>query len=110
MDDYRERTTARPSGRMAAQERERRKIEVALGYRLLAANRWGDAGDGHISARDPERPTASGCCATARPITRRACRISCSWGPTASSSRARGSSTSPPTTSTTRSSRRGPTP
>jgi len=28
---------------------------VALGYRLFAAQRWGDLGDGHISARDPER-------------------------------------------------------
>jgi ribulose-5-phosphate 4-epimerase/fuculose-1-phosphate aldolase len=28
---------------------------VALGYRILAAQRWGDLGDGHISARDPER-------------------------------------------------------
>ena len=38
-------------------ERERawRKREVALGYRLFAAQRWGDLGDGHISARDPER-------------------------------------------------------
>ncbi len=35
--------------------RQRRKRDCALGYRLLAANRWGDAGDGHISARDPER-------------------------------------------------------
>ena len=35
--------------------RSKRKRDVALGYRLLAANRWGDAGDGHISARDPER-------------------------------------------------------
>ena len=32
-----------------------RKQQVALGYRLLAAQRWGDLGDGHISARDPER-------------------------------------------------------
>ncbi len=55
MDDYREWTTTQPSGRTAQEERERRKIEVALGYRLLAANKWGDAGDGHISARDPER-------------------------------------------------------
>jgi ribulose-5-phosphate 4-epimerase/fuculose-1-phosphate aldolase len=37
------------------QMRARRKRDVALGYRLFAANRWGDAGDGHISARDPER-------------------------------------------------------
>ena len=55
MDDYRERTTSQPAGSSAEQEREQRKIEVALGYRLLAANKWGDAGDGHISARDPER-------------------------------------------------------
>jgi ribulose-5-phosphate 4-epimerase/fuculose-1-phosphate aldolase len=55
MDDYREQTMAEPDARTAEQERTRRKIEVALGYRLLAANKWGDAGDGHISARDPER-------------------------------------------------------
>jgi len=35
--------------------RAQRKREVALGYRVLAAQRWGDLGDGHISARDPER-------------------------------------------------------
>lgn len=35
--------------------RARRKHCVALGYRLLAALHWGDLGDGHISARDPER-------------------------------------------------------
>ena len=35
--------------------RASRKRAVALGYRLLAAQRWGDLGDGHISARDPER-------------------------------------------------------
>ena len=35
--------------------RTARKREVALGYRLLAAQGWGDLGDGHISARDPER-------------------------------------------------------
>lgn len=35
--------------------REARKRQVALGYRLLAAQRWGDLGDGHISARDPDR-------------------------------------------------------
>tara|TARA_R110002111_G_scaffold54979_3_gene94685 strand:- start:24 stop:770 length:747 start_codon:yes stop_codon:yes gene_type:complete len=37
------------------QVRIRRKRDCALGYRLLAAQRWGDTGDGHISARDPER-------------------------------------------------------
>lgn len=36
------------------QIRARRKRDCALGYRLLAAQKWGDAGDGHISARDPE--------------------------------------------------------
>jgi len=35
--------------------RVERKRQVALGYRILAAQRWGDLGDGHISARDPER-------------------------------------------------------
>lgn len=29
--------------------------DLVLGYRLLAALGWGDLGDGHISARDPER-------------------------------------------------------
>ncbi|MFT4633736.1 MAG: ribulose-5-phosphate 4-epimerase/fuculose-1-phosphate aldolase [Candidatus Pseudothioglobus sp.] len=38
-----------------SQVRDRRKRDCALGYRLLAAQRWGDLGDGHISARDPER-------------------------------------------------------
>jgi ribulose-5-phosphate 4-epimerase/fuculose-1-phosphate aldolase len=35
--------------------RARRKRDVALGYRILAALKWGDTGDGHVSARDPER-------------------------------------------------------
>jgi ribulose-5-phosphate 4-epimerase/fuculose-1-phosphate aldolase len=35
--------------------RQGRKQDVALGYRILAAQHWGDLGDGHISARDPER-------------------------------------------------------
>jgi ribulose-5-phosphate 4-epimerase/fuculose-1-phosphate aldolase len=35
--------------------RARRKRDVALGYRLLASQRWGDTGDGHISGRDPEQ-------------------------------------------------------
>jgi ribulose-5-phosphate 4-epimerase/fuculose-1-phosphate aldolase len=39
----------------AAEIRAQRKRQVALGYRILAAQRWGDLGDGHISARDPER-------------------------------------------------------
>jgi ribulose-5-phosphate 4-epimerase/fuculose-1-phosphate aldolase len=41
--------------RTPAEIRARRKRDVALGYRLFAAQRWGDLGDGHISARDPER-------------------------------------------------------
>ncbi len=36
-------------------ERLRRQREAAVGYRLLGAFRWGDLGDGHISARDPIR-------------------------------------------------------
>lgn len=35
--------------------RHARKVEVALGYRIFAAQNWGDLGDGHISGRDPER-------------------------------------------------------
>ena len=30
-----------------------RKWEVALGYRIFAAMRWGQLGDGHVTARDP---------------------------------------------------------
>ncbi len=37
-------------------ERLKRKREVALGYRIFAGLRWGDLGDGHITARDPEFP------------------------------------------------------
>lgn len=40
----------------ANDERLRRQREVVLGYRIFGAFRWGDMGDGHISARDPERP------------------------------------------------------
>jgi ribulose-5-phosphate 4-epimerase/fuculose-1-phosphate aldolase len=32
-----------------------RKWEAAIGYRIFAALRWGQLGDGHITARDPER-------------------------------------------------------
>lgn len=35
-------------------ERLHRKRQVALGYRIFASMRWGDLGDGHITARDPE--------------------------------------------------------
>lgn len=34
--------------------RDYRKRMLALGYRILAARGWGEVGDGHISARDPE--------------------------------------------------------
>lgn len=36
------------------EERLKRKRELALGYRIFASLRWGDLGDGHISASDPE--------------------------------------------------------
>ena len=36
------------------EERAHRKRVCAIGYRIFAANRWGQLGDGHISARDPE--------------------------------------------------------
>ena len=48
--------SAPEDSRSADEIRAERKQQVALGYRLLAAQRWGDLGDGHISARDPERP------------------------------------------------------
>ena len=41
--------------RSAEEVRQERKIDVALGYRIFGALRWGDLGDGHISARDPEQ-------------------------------------------------------
>ncbi len=37
------------------EERERRRRQLAMGYRLFGALRYGDLGDGHISVRDPER-------------------------------------------------------
>ena len=37
------------------EERDRQLDDLALGYRLFAAMRWGDMGDGHITLRDPER-------------------------------------------------------
>jgi len=43
-------------GATPAQIRAEYKRQTALGYRLFAAMRWGDMGDGHITARDPERP------------------------------------------------------
>ena len=49
-----ERQTAKSPAPSAEEIRAKRKRDVALGYRLFAAQRWGDLGDGHISARDPE--------------------------------------------------------
>lgn len=43
-----------PSLTDPAAERARRRSELVLGYRLFAALRYGDLGDGHISVRDPE--------------------------------------------------------
>jgi ribulose-5-phosphate 4-epimerase/fuculose-1-phosphate aldolase len=45
----------RSSDLSPSEQRHRIKRDVALGYRLFAAARWGDLGDGHISGRDPER-------------------------------------------------------
>ena len=38
-----------------AMVRAHRKVRLALAYRVFGAQRWGSLGDGHISARDPER-------------------------------------------------------
>ena len=37
-----------------AEQRALWKWEAAIGYRMFAALRWGQLGDGHITARDPE--------------------------------------------------------
>ncbi len=34
-------------------QRARIKWEIAIGYRIFAAHRWGQLGDGHITGRDP---------------------------------------------------------
>jgi ribulose-5-phosphate 4-epimerase/fuculose-1-phosphate aldolase len=39
-----------------AELRAHRKRRLALAYRVFGAAGWGTLGDGHISARDPERP------------------------------------------------------
>lgn len=44
-----------PTFTTAADTRRHRMRRVALAYRLFGAYHWGDLGDGHISARDPER-------------------------------------------------------
>ncbi len=40
--------------RSTSEERLHRKRIVARGYQMFAAMRWGQLGDGHITARDPE--------------------------------------------------------
>ena len=44
-----------PPERDVVTERAFRKHELAIAYRLFGAHRWGELGDGHITARDPER-------------------------------------------------------
>lgn len=52
----RSRHTVKPIATELTHElRATRKRELALAYRLFACQRWGDLGDGHITARDPER-------------------------------------------------------
>lgn len=41
--------------RSVEDERAHRKRMVAIGYRIFGALHWGQLGDGHISARDPEQ-------------------------------------------------------
>jgi ribulose-5-phosphate 4-epimerase/fuculose-1-phosphate aldolase len=36
-------------------ERLHRRKQTAIGYRILGSYGWGSTGDGHVSARDPER-------------------------------------------------------
>lgn len=45
-----------PAAADDAEMRELRKWECAIGYRIFAALRWGQIGDGHVTARDPARP------------------------------------------------------
>ncbi len=44
-----------PRSASPAEERSRRKREIALGYRVMASFGWGADGSGHITGRDPER-------------------------------------------------------
>ncbi len=41
--------------RSVEDERQHRKRTVARGYQIFAAMRWGQLGDGHVTARDPEK-------------------------------------------------------
>lgn len=48
-------TASSAAASLVVVERLQRQRELVLGYRIFAALRWGDLGDGHITARDPER-------------------------------------------------------
>ena len=50
--------SAEPAFSSAEELRAHRKRQVALSYRLFGAFGWGVLGDGHITARDPERTDA----------------------------------------------------
>lgn len=52
------RADAEPEFDDPADERMHRKRRLALAYRVFGAFGWGALGDGHISARDPERTDA----------------------------------------------------
>lgn len=54
--EYPEFDGVEPEGtvRDVAAERAHRRRICALGYRIFGAMRWGQLGDGHVSARDPE--------------------------------------------------------
>ena len=56
MSEYPSFPGVEPFGTQRSIEAERlhRKRVCAIGYRIFAAMRWGQLGDGHISARDPE--------------------------------------------------------
>ncbi|MEC8834142.1 MAG: class II aldolase/adducin family protein, partial [Pseudomonadota bacterium] len=45
----------RDSPELHMDSREKLLEELRNGYRIFAAHGWGDLGDGHISARDPDR-------------------------------------------------------
>ncbi|MEM9561993.1 MAG: class II aldolase/adducin family protein [Actinomycetota bacterium] len=49
------RRSEEPTFATVAEERLHRQRHCALAYRMFAALGWGQTGDGHISARDPER-------------------------------------------------------
>ena len=50
--------------------RDELKHELVLAYRVFAALGWGDLGDGHISARDPEREDCFWTLSDATPFAR----------------------------------------